>query len=233
MYDKDSEAYKDAVLKKQKAEEDLTKSIQTESEAQEKIKDYQLQKVLNTIDLLQTSVSEFGNAINSIYTAQETEALTNLKKLLNAKKITQEEYEKQADELSLKYAKKRQQTEIFQGLLAATATSISAFASAMRPDSGLVWPYNLIAAGATSAAAFAAVIAQVATLRSLSVDSSSTSVNPTSSNTGLGLTYQLNQQDTTAQRIINSMVDTRVYVLESDITATQAKIREIEEMSTF
>ena len=189
--------------------------------------------MLNIIDLLQTSVSEFGNAINSIYTAQETESLTNLKKLLLAKKITQEEYEKQADELSLKYAKKRQRTEIFQGLLAATGTSIAAFASAMRPDSGLAWPYNLIAAGATSAAAFAAVIAQVSTLRSLSVDSSSTSVNPTSSNTGLGLTYQLNQQDTTAQRIINSMVDTRVYVLESDITATQAKIREIEEMSTF
>ena len=233
LYDKDSQAYIDAVKAKQEAEAELTQSQLTEAEAQAKINDIKFQKFMSTIDDIQTIVGEFGNAIKSIYEAQETLGLANLKKLLNARKITQDQYEKEADALSLKYAKKRQQTEIFQGLLAATSTSISAFSSAMRPDSGLTWPYNLIAAGATSAAAFAAVIAQVATLRSLSVDSSTTSVNPTSSNTGLGLTYQLNQQDTTAQRIINSMVEQRVYVLESDITATQAKIREIEEMSTF
>lgn len=233
LYDKDSQAYIDAVKAKQEAEAELTQSQLTEAEAQAKINDIKFQKFMSTIDDIQTIVGEFGNAIKSIYEAQETLGLANLKKLLNARKITQDQYEKEADALSLKYAKKRQQTEIFQGLLAATSTSISAFASAMRPDSGLTWPYNLIAAGATSAAAFAAVIAQVATLRSLSVDSSTTSVNPATTSTGLGLNYSLNQQEATTQRLLNNLTDTRVYVLESDITSTQAKIREIEEMSTF
>ena len=74
-------------------------------------------------------------------------------------------------------------------------------------------------------------MASVAQLKSLSVGN--TSVNPTSSNTGSSLNYSLNQQAATNERLMNSVTDSRVYVLESDITGTQATIKEIEEMSTF
>ena len=169
--------------------------------------------------------------MSNIYDANETNQQNNLKRLLNARAITQEQYEQRSEDLANEYAKKRQRIEIFQGLLAATASSIGAFSSAMRPDSGIPYPYNLIAAGISSAAAFSAVIAQVATLRGLSVgDTSST---PVQSTAGTGLNYTLQEQQVSNERLLNSLTSQRVYVLESDITSTQARVSEVQAMSIF
>lgn len=210
---------------------DLTSSEETESEKRLSIAEKEKEKRKEIFDATVQGLEDVTTIMSNIYEANETNELNNLKRLLKSKAITQEQYEERSEALANEYAKKRQRIEIFQGLLAATSSSIGAFSSAMRPDSGIPYPYNLIAAGISSAAAFSAVIAQVATLRGLSVgDTSST---PVQSTAGTGLNYTLQEQQVSNERLLNSLTNQRVYVLESDITSTQARVSEVQAMSIF
>lgn len=210
---------------------DLTNSEETESEKRLLIAEKEKEKRKEIFDATVQGLEDVTTIISNIYDANETSQMNNLKQLLNARAITQEQYEQRSEDLANEYAKKRQRVEIFQGLLAATASSIGAFSSAMRPDSGILYPYNLIAAGISSAAAFSAVIAQVATLKGLSVgDTSST---PVQSTAGTGLNYTLQEQQVSNERLLNSLTSQRVYVVESDIRSVTARVSELQAMSTF
>ena len=211
------------------SEEELTQVKATETEKRLSIAAKE-QEVRDAIfDGINEAITDIDSIIGASYNVAEQVELGRLNKLYEAKLITQEDYTKQSEAISDKYTKKRLQLEIFTGTMSAIGSSIAAFQSAV--ESKIPYPYNLILAGISSAAAFGSVMASVAQLKSLSIGN--TSVNPTSSNTGSSLNYSLNQQAATNERLMNSVTDSRVYVLESDITGTQATIKEIEEMSTF
>lgn len=210
---------------------DLTNSEEIESEKRLAIAEKEKEKRKEIFDATVQGLEDVTTIISNIYDANETNQQNNLKRLLNARVITQEQYEQRSEELANEYAKKRQRIEIFQGLLSATSASIGAFTAAMRPDSGLKPPWNLIVAGISSAAAYSAVAAQVATLRGLSIgDTSST---PVQSTAGTGLNYTLQEQLVSNERLLNSLTNQRVYVLEADITSAQSRISEVQAMSTF
>lgn len=211
------------------SEEELTQVKATETEKRLSIAAKE-QEVRDAIfNGINEAITDIDSIIGASYNVAEQVELGRLNKLYEAKLITQEQYTKESEAISDKYTKKRLQLEIFTGTMSAIGSSIAAFQSAV--ESKIPYPYNLILAGISSAAAFGSVMASVAQLKSLSVGN--TSVNPTSSNTGSSLNYSLNQQAATNERLMNSVTDSRVYVLESDITGTQATIKEIEEMSTF
>ena len=211
------------------AEADLTASKLSETERRLAIAQKEQEVRDSIFNGIKEAITDIDSVISAGYNVAEQTELNRLKKLYNAKLITQEEYTTQSEAISDKYTKKRLELEIFTGTMSAIGTSIAAFQSAV--ESKIPYPYNLILAGISSAAAFGSVMASVSQLQSLSIGD--TSVSPTASSTGSGLTYSLNQQSATNERLLNSITDQRVYVLESDITGTQATIKEIENMSTF
>lgn len=210
---------------------DLTNSEEIESDKRLAIAEKEKEKRKEIFDATVQGLEDVTTIISNIYDANETSQQNNLKRLLNAREITQEQYEQRSEDLANEYAKKRQRIEIFQGLLSATSASIGAFTAAMRPDSGLKPPFNLIVAGLSSAAAMSTVLAQVATLRGLSIGD--TSVNPVQSTAGTGLNYTLQEQQVSNERLLNSLTNQKVYVVESEITGVQARISEIQAMSIF
>lgn len=219
-------------LKEQLAteEQNLTNLIQTESEKRIEIAEKEQAVIDETISGTLQGIQDIGTIINGVYDIREQTELKRLNDLYKAKLITEEEYNKQSEEVGLKYSKKRQELEIFTGTMAAVGSSIGAFQSAV--NSGIPYPYNLILAGISSAAAFASVLASVAQLKSMSIDNTS-NVNPVSSQTGSSLNYSLNEQTSTQERLMNKLKDQKVYILATEMTDTQDLLAKIEDMNTF
>ena len=219
-------------LKEQLAteEQNLTNLIQDESEKRIEIAEKEQAIIDETIAGTLQGIQDIGTIINGVYDIREQTELKRLNDLYKAKLITEEEYNKQSEEVGLKYSKKRQELEIFTGTMAAVGSSIGAFQSAV--NSGIPYPYNLILAGISSAAAFASVLASVAQLKSMSIDNTS-NVNPVTSQTGSSLNYSLNEQTFTQERLMNKLKDQKVYILATEMTDTQDLLAKIEDMNTF
>lgn len=220
---------------------ELLKSIEIEEQNLTNLKEEESQKRLSMAEKEQAIIDEtvagtlqgiqdVGTVINSVYDMREQTELKRLNQLYKAKLLTEEEYNTQSDAVALEYSKKRQKLEIFTGTMAAVGSSIGAFQSAV--NSGIPYPYNLILAGVSSAAAFASVLASVSQLKAMSIDNTS-NVNPVSSQTGSSLNYSLNEQTSTSERLLNSLKDQKVYILATEMTDTQDKLAKIESMNSF
>jgi hypothetical protein len=113
-----------------------------------------------------------------------------------------------------------------QGVITTAEGAISAFMSGF--ESGIPWPGNLILAGALSGLAIAAGHIQLQNIKNEKLE------NGTQSNVNTGsfgeydtLSYAQNSE------ILGNIQDSRVYVVESDITSTQNRVQVAETQATF
>lgn len=120
--------------------------------------------------------------------------------------------------LSLKYA---------QGVTDTISGSLAAFMSGV--ESGIPAPYNFILGGVLSASTMAVGMMQLANLKKGSLQSmQSTSATTVDIGTEYDtLSYTHNSE------LMGAIQDQKVYVVESDITATQNRIRVAETQATF
>lgn len=113
-----------------------------------------------------------------------------------------------------------------QGVIDTLSGTLAGFMSGV--ESGLPAPWNLVLAAATAASVFATGMIQLSNIKNEKLANGAQS----SANTGSfgeydTLSYM--QQD----NILGSIQDSRVYVLESDITSTQNRVNVVETQATF
>jgi hypothetical protein len=113
-----------------------------------------------------------------------------------------------------------------QGVIDTLSGTLAGFMSGV--ESGLPAPWNLVLAAATAASVFATGMIQLSNIKNEKLANGAQS----SANTGSfgeydTLSYM--QQD----NILGSIQDSRVYVLESDITSTQNRVQVAESSATF
>ena len=118
--------------------------------------------------------------------------------------------------LRLKYA--QGVTDTLSGTLAAYMSGI---------ESGLVPPANTILAGVLAAMTFATGVAQLANIKKGSLSNAATPSTVQIGNEYDTLSYAQNAE------ILSNIQDSRVWVLESDISSTQQRVRVQETQSTF
>lgn len=113
-----------------------------------------------------------------------------------------------------------------QGVIDTISGTLAGFMSGV--DSGLPAPYNLILAAATAATVFATGMIQLDNLKKEKLaNSSSASTNSVNFGAYDTLTYAQNSE------ILGNITDSRVYVVESDITSTQNRVAVTESNATF
>ena len=113
-----------------------------------------------------------------------------------------------------------------QGVIDTISGTLAGFMSGV--DSGLPAPYNLILAAATAATVFATGMIQLNNLKNEKLAGSSQS-SASTGNFGAydTLSYVQNSE------ILGNIQDSRVYVVESDITSTQNRVQVAETQATF
>ena len=113
-----------------------------------------------------------------------------------------------------------------QGVIDTISGTLAGFMSGV--DSGLPAPYNLILAAATAATVFATGLIQLDNLKKEKLANAS---QPNTNSVNFGaydtLTYAQNNE------ILGNITDSRVYVVESDITNTQNRVAVAESNATF
>lgn len=214
----------------QDAEEALTTSMESESAKRKEAMDKEQAMRDELRNGIFQGLQDFTSAISDTYELAEQNELLTLKKRYKAQLITQDEYETESEKVNLKYQKQRQRLAIFQGTLSAISSGIGAFQSAM--TSGIKPPWNYIIATASAAQAVGSVLAMVAQLKSLDVNSGSIA-NPSTSNVTSSLNYQLQEQQQSNDRMMNSFTSQRVYVSLTDIIEKNNDYNTIQSMSTF
>lgn len=113
-----------------------------------------------------------------------------------------------------------------QGVIDTISGTLAGFMSGV--ESGIPAPYNLILAAATAAGVFATGMIQLNNLKNENLaNGANASVNSGEFSTYDTLAYAQNNE------ILGSITDARVYVVESDITTTQNKVKVTEANSRF
>lgn len=123
-------------------------------------------------------------------------------------------------------SKKYKDLKYTQGVIDTISGTLSAFMSGFQ--SGIPWPYNLAVALAMAGIATATGITQLENLKKEQIGNTNSS-SANTGNFGEYDTLSYMQQD----NILGSIQDSRVYVLESDITSTQNRVNVVETQATF
>lgn len=126
--------------------------------------------------------------------------------------------------------------KIIQATIDTIQGGIAGFMSGV--NSGLPAPYNLILAAATAASVVATGVAQIAKIRSTQVSKNSSggsgSVStPSASAVSVNATQVTATRNVQTDEDIANLPDTRVYVLEEDITNAQKKVEVTTENATY
>lgn len=125
--------------------------------------------------------------------------------------------------------------KIIQATIDTIQGGIAGFMSGV--NSGLPAPYNLILAAATAASVVATGMAQIAKIRSTQVSKNSSgggSVStPSASAVSVNATQVTASRNVQTDEDIANLPDTRVYVLEEDITNAQKKVEVTTENATY
>lgn len=113
-----------------------------------------------------------------------------------------------------------------QGVIDTISGTLAAYMSGI--ESGLPAPWNIALAAATAATTFATGMIQLSNLKNEKLSNGSQS-NTSTGNFGAydTLSYVQNSE------ILGNITDSRVYVLESDITSTQNRVNVVETQATF
>lgn len=154
---------------------------------------------------------KIAKAYVSAYQGISTQVLNIMGAVMDGMDENSQEYK------NMKYA---------QGVIDTISGTLAGFMSGV--ESGLPAPWNLVLAAATAASVFATGMIQLSNLKNEKLANGAQS----SANTGSfgeydTLSYM--QQD----NILGSIQDSRVYVLESDITSTQNRVNVVETQATF
>lgn len=130
---------------------------------------------------------------------------------------------------------------IAKAVISTLQGSVSAFMSAM--DSGIPYPFNIAAGAASSASVLASGMAEVSKIRNTNISSSSASTSSASTSSFLSSpSYNAvnalgsnitNVRNTGSTSDIEELKNTRVYVLESDISRVQGSKKTTVANSTF
>lgn len=113
-----------------------------------------------------------------------------------------------------------------QGVIDTISGTLAAYMSGI--ESGLPAPWNIVLAAATAATTFATGMIQLSNLKNEKLSNGS-QTNTSTGNFGAydTLSYVQNSE------ILGNITDSRVYVLESDITSTQNRVQVAETQATF
>ena len=147
----------------------------------------------------------------NVYQSLSTQALNIMSAVMDGMDENSEEYK------NMRYA---------QGVIDTLSGTLAGFMSGV--ESGLPAPWNLVLAAATAASVFATGMIQLSNIKNEKL------ANGTQSNVNTGsfgeydtLSYAQNNE------ILGNITDSRVYVLESDITSTQNRVNVVETQATF
>ena len=152
----------------------------------------------------------------SVYQTLSSQTLNIMSAAMDGMKENSQEYK------NMKYA---------QGVIDTISGTLAGFMSGV--ESGLPAPYNLILGGVVAAAVAATGAIQLANLKNEELSNSTASASSASSasNGGFGAYDTLAYAQ--GNDILGSIADTRVYVVESDITTTQNRVEVTESNATF
>lgn len=186
-----------------------------EAEKNKAIEDLEVQRAQVTAELTEESYKKKIRAAEAYYNAAS--AITGqIQGLLQAE---MEGY----DENSKKY----KQLQYTNGVIDTISGTLAAFMSGVK--SGIPGPYNLILAAALAATTFATGMVQLNNLQNEKLSGATTATPATTTGFSTYDTLAYEQQND----ILGSISDQRVYVVESDVTRAQNRVRVMENSATF
>jgi hypothetical protein len=180
-----------------------------------------------------TAISDIFSAVISNNEAESAQTQKRLKEELKAGKITQEKYDKEIQDAQEKTNEKNKKWEAGIAMIQGIVGSVAAMTQSIK-SYGV--PYGLIIGAATSASIIASTVASIKKIYAQTVsDSSSTNSSSTATEaTTSPMVYSTTLTSSSQQQEINrNSQNTKVYVLESDITKAQNTKRTVVANSTF
>lgn len=205
------EAYYDDLLETVK--EDTDKWVLYEKEKAAAIKQLDEQLGENRVAIEQETSRrrlKINRAYVNTYQELSTQTLSIMSAVMDGMDENTEQYK------DMKYA---------QGVIDTLSGTLAGFMSGV--ESGLPAPYNLILAAATAATVFTTGMIQLNNLRNEKLENGSKSNVSTGYSTYDTLAFA-QQND-----ILGAVQDSRVFVVESDITSTQRRVQVVENNATY
>lgn len=176
-------------------------------------------------DTLQKNIKEGGSKAFTAYTQIAATALSAVAQMMNGLATEQDTSNKEGFESAKKYQ-----------IAGATMSMLAGIASAWASSMQLMFPANVIIGSMLSAMMLGTGIAQIAKIKSTQFGGGSTSGASATPNTNAIASIQAPvqyTQDVQGANIEGAIKDSRVYVVESDITNAQNRVDVAESENTY